>query len=140
MNNIKNSLTVSLLVLALSVSSGLLANAGEVAGKIAAVRHEKITVNKQVLDKVTVVVDDCLKPGQLTEVFYNPATISDLTVLGHLFDETVQSARTANMPKQQMFNGHGLFFVDDKGIVQRAGLLGNPVSCAQISQLVQQFR
>ena len=129
---------VSLMLLASIMS--LSAYAGEVAGKIAAVRHEKVTVNKQVLDKVTVVVDDCLKPGQLTEVYYNPATISDLTVLGHLFDETTQSARTANMPKQQMFNGHGLFFVDEQGTVQRAGLLGHPISCNQISQLVQQFR
>lgn len=133
-----NLLSGLLLSVVLLCCCGLV-NAGEVAGKIVAVRYQKVTINKVVHDKVTVVVDDCLKPGQLTEVFYNPATITDLAVLGHLFDETIQSARTPNMPKQQMYNGHGVFWVDNAGNVKRAGLLGNPIECSKMGPIVQQF-
>src|SRR5690348_3233811 len=87
-----------------------------VAGKIVNVSHEKITVppNNVVLDKITVSVDSCdARGGPLKTVIYAPATVSDRTALGHLFDQDLQSARTANMERQNQPNGFGVFWVDE---------------------------
>src|SRR5690349_16151693 len=67
--------------------------AGPVAGKVVAVSHEKVNVNNAWLDKVTVTVDSCAARGTLKTVHYLPATVSDRTALGHLFQNDLTHAR-----------------------------------------------
>lgn len=113
-----------------------------VAGKVVAVSHEKVKVGEQWLDQVKVKVDSCKARGTLEEVVYAPARISDLTALGHLAEQDVQHARTANIetpPQSASINGFGLFWVDDNNRVLRTGLLGHNVDCRLVPQLLQQF-
>jgi hypothetical protein len=110
-----------------------------VAGKIVSVSHEKVTVNNIVLDKITVGVDNCSARGSIVTVNYLPATVSDRTALGHLFEQNILSARTANMEKQQRPNGFGLFWVDENNRVLRTGILGEMVDCNMVPQLARQF-
>lgn len=110
-----------------------------VAGKIVSVSHEKVMVNNQSQDQITVTVESCQVPGQLKSVVYSPATVSDRTALGALYDETLTSARTANMAKQQMVNGFGLFWVDANNRVTRTGILGAKMDCSVVPSLLKQF-
>jgi hypothetical protein len=111
-----------------------------VAGKVVAVSHEKTNVNNQWLDKVSVTVDSCSARGTLKTVHYAPASISDRTALGHLFEQDLNSARTANMERQQQPNGFGIFWVDAEGRVLRTGLLGHQVGCNDINHALSQFK
>lgn len=111
-----------------------------VAGKIVAVAHEKVNVNNQWLDKISVTVDSCDARGTLKTVQYFPATVSDRTALGHLFEQNLHSARTANMERQQQQpNGFGIFWVNAQNQVLRTGLLGHQVGCGDVSQALKQF-
>jgi len=111
-----------------------------VAGKVVAVSHEKVNVNNQWLDKISVTVDSCDARGTLKTVQYFPATVSDRTALGHLFEQDLQSARTPNMERQQQQpNGFGVFWVDAQNHVLRTALLGSQVGCADVSKAISQF-
>jgi hypothetical protein len=115
------------------------ANPNVVSGKVVAVSHEKTTVNNVVLDKITVTVESCEQRGALKTVHYSPATVSDRTVLGHLFQQNAASAITPNMPAQQQFNGYGLFWVDATQRVLRTGILGHGQSCPNVPGFLSQF-
>ncbi|MBY0405364.1 MAG: hypothetical protein K2X66_15800 [Cyanobacteria bacterium] len=84
-------------------------NAKIVAGKIVAVSHEKVTVNNVVMDKSMVTVDNCDARGTLTTVNFTPSTISDRSILGHLFGKTILSAKATNLEKLQQPNGFCVF-------------------------------
>ncbi len=123
-------------------AAGLLAgaaHAANVAGKIVSVSHEKVNVNNVWLDKISVTVDSCDAPGTLVTVQYSPATTSDRAALGHLFDQNITSARTADLKAQQMPNGYGVFWVDANNRVLRTGLLGSPLNCSHVQKIIQQF-
>ena len=135
MNNIMKSAVAALAVASLAGS----ALAAQVAGKVVAVSHEKVQVGTAWHDKISVTVDSCDAPGTLVTVTYAPATVSDRTALGHLFDQDLTSARTANMKAQNMPNGYGIFWVDATNKVLRTGLLGSPADCSHVPQLVKQF-
>ncbi len=112
-----------------------------VAGKVVAVSQEKVQVApNQWADQVKVKVDSCLQRGKLEEVVYNPATISDRTALGHLFEENYTSAWTPLMEAQQNIGGYGLFWVDDANKVLRTGILGYNVDCKVVPTLLQQVK
>jgi hypothetical protein len=112
-----------------------------VAGKVVAVAHEKVNVNNQWLDKISVTVDNCQARGTLQTVHYLPATVSDRTALGHLYEQDLHSARTANMERQQQQpNGFGVFWVDAQGRVLRTGLLGHQVGCGDVPRALSQFK
>lgn len=137
------NVSVGLLSVAVVASALLIqgsAWADIVAGKVAAVEHEKIQVNNAWLDKVSVTVESCKQPGALEVVEYSPASIGDQTALGHLFDHDIHHARTPNMRQQQMPNGYGIFWVDANKKVQRTGLLGHQVDCSHVQALVDQFK
>lgn len=138
---LKQALSLSLLTLTLLVSAApSFAENKVVAGKVVAVSEEKITANGKTFDQVTVSVEACDANGALKTVIYSPITISDRSALGHLFDQNLHSDRTANMPKQHQTNGFGMFWVDDKSIVHRTGILGSQVDCAMVPQLGSQFK
>jgi len=112
-----------------------------VAGKVVAVSHEKVQVNNQWLDQIKVKVESCAKQGALEEVVYSSATVSDRAVLGQLFDGTFHQARAMTMDApQRQVNGYGLFWVDAANKVQRTGVLGADMDCAQVPKLIQQFQ
>jgi len=111
-----------------------------VAGKIVAVAHEKVNVNNAWLDKISVTVDSCDARGTLKTVTYFPATVSDRAALGHLFEEDLNSARTANMERQQQQpNGFGVFWVNAQNNVLRTGILGHQSGCNDVSRALAQF-
>lgn len=132
-------LTLMAVALSSSLAFAQPNNKKVVAGKVVAVSHEKVTVNTTVLDKITVTVDSCDARGTLKTVHYSPATVSDRTALGHLFDQNETSGRTPNMEAQQQANGFGLFWVDDSNRVLRTGIMGHNVDCKNISGFVSQF-
>lgn len=143
MNNMKKIVTLSLALLAVASASASLAQnqlPKHVAGKVVAVSHEKVNVNNQWLDQIKVKVASCANKNMLEEVVYSPATVSDRTALGHLFEEDLTHARTANLEAQQQINGHGLFWVDANNHVLRTGLLGHNVDCRNVPQLLQLFQ
>ena len=112
-----------------------------VAGKVVAVSHEKVQVNTQWLDQIKVKVESCAASGTLEEVVYSPATVSDRTALGHLFDEDLNQARQMVMlTPQRQINGYGLFWVDANNKVLRTGVLGYDIDCGVVPKLVQQFQ
>jgi hypothetical protein len=127
------------LAVAVAVGLPLVAVAKTVSGKVVSVSHQKVTVNNVVLDKVEVTVDSCAPNTGLVTVNYSPATVSEVTALGHLFDQKIMSARTPNMPQQAMINGYGVFWTDDTNRVLRTGILGHGVDCAKAAELVKQF-
>ncbi len=136
--------TLSVLGLSAIVSLNLLASAQQqlpphVAGKVANVSHEKVKVGESWLDKISVTVESCQTPGQLKTVHYTPGTDSDRTALGHLFEEDVQSARTANMVKQKLPNGFAVFWIDQANKVLRTGILGSKMDCRVVPSILQQF-
>lgn len=142
------NMTKGLAILSLAIGLGLFLQPAYaqatgkkyVAGRIVNVSQEKVTVNTAVLDKITVSVESCdARGGALKSVFYAPATVSDRTALGHLFDQDIQSARTPNMETQHQPNGFGIFWVDDTGRVLRTGILGANVDCNLVPALVNQF-
>ncbi len=141
----KRFLTMAMpLLLALSVVLPSVAQQAPsaVAGKVVAVSHEKVNVNNQWLDKISVTVDSCDARGTLKTAYYLPATISDRTALGHLLQQDLDSARTANMEhqQQQQPNGFGIFWVDPQGRITRTGLLGHQVGCNDVSRALSQFK
>ncbi len=111
-----------------------------VAGKVVAVTHEKVKVNETWHDQIKVKVESCTKNGALEEVHYTPASVSDRTALGHLLQQEYHHASTANMPKQKMINGFGLFWVDSTNRVTRTGLLGHNVDCRNVPALLGEFK
>jgi hypothetical protein len=110
-----------------------------VSGKVVNVGHEKVSVNNVWLDKVTVTVESCEARGALKTVHYSPASISDRTVLGHLFSENIHSADSMSMEAQQQTSGYGIFWVDQNQRVLRTGILGHNVDCKNVQGLVSQF-
>ncbi len=135
--------TISILSLSLFVTLNLFASAQQlprhIAGKVASVSHQKVKVGQSWLDKISVTVDSCMTPGKLETVHYTPSIDSDRTALGHLFNEDVQSARTANMVKQKLPNGFGVFWVDQANKVLRTGILGSKMDCGIVPSILQQF-
>src|ERR1044072_1883608 len=130
-----------LLAFSVALPSGAQQAPATVAGKVVAVSHEKVNVNNQWLDKISVTVDRCDARGTLKTVHYLPATVSDRTALGHLFQQDLDSARTANMERQQQQpNGFGVFWVDAQGRVTRTGLLGHQAGCNDVSRALSQFK
>jgi len=112
-----------------------------VAGKVVAVSQEKVqTAPNQWADQIKVKVDSCQQRGKIEEVVYSPATISDRTALGHLFEENYTSAWTPLMEAQQTIGGYGLFWVDDANKVLRTGFLGSNVDCKAVPTLLQQVK
>lgn len=138
-SQIRNLLTL-IAVAAVSMPAFAQKPPAYVAGKVVAVAHEKVNVNNQWLDKISVTIDSCDARGTLKTVQYFPATVSDRTALGHLFEQDLQSARTPNMERQQQQpNGFGVFWVDAQNHVLRTGLLGHQVGCADVSKALSQF-
>ena len=139
----KKAFPISLVLLAMAVPP-VLAQQPPVyeAGKGVAVAHEKVNVNNRWLDKISVTVDSCQSRGVLKTVYYLPATVSDRTALGHLFEQDLQSARTANMEHQpqQHPNGFGVFWTDAQGRILRTGLLGHQAGCADVPHVLSQFK
>jgi hypothetical protein len=135
-------LMISVTLISTTLAATALAQqpSAHVAGKIVAVAHEKVNVNNQWLDKISVTVDSCDARGTLKTVQYFPATVSDRTALGHLFEQNLHSARTANMERQQQQpNGFGVFWVNAQNQVLRTGLLGHQVGCNDVNQALKQF-
>ena len=134
---------LSLIVLGVTAPMSIAQNLPpHVAGKIAAVSHEKVKVKEHWMDQVKVKVDSCTQPGQLQEVIYNPGRISDRTALGHLFEANIHQAHQALMNKpqpQRQMNGFGIFWIDQNNHVLRSGFLGNNVDCGAVPALLQQF-
>jgi hypothetical protein len=136
----QNISALALIALAITLPANAQQPPSHVAGKIVAVAHEKVNVNNQWLDKISVTVDSCDARGTLKAVQYFPATVSDRTALGHLFDQDLHSARTANMERQQQQpNGFGVFWVNAQNQVLRTGLLGHQVGCNDVSRALSQF-
>ncbi|MBK8189294.1 MAG: hypothetical protein IPK79_02480 [Vampirovibrionales bacterium] len=132
-------MSASLAAMALAQAPPAAAPPKTVAGKVVKVAHQKVKVGAQWLDQISVTVDACATPAQQATVVYSPATVSDRTALGHLFEENLQSALSPDMKQQQMPNGYALFWVDANNIVQRTGILGSKVDCNAVPSLIQQF-
>lgn len=130
----------AVLVAAASTSLAFAEFPKHVAGKIVNVTHEHVKVNTAWLDQVTVTVDACVPPNQLVTVKYAPGTISDLDALGHLFDEDIHSAKTHADYKNQAPNGFGIFWLDQNDFVTRTGLLGYKMDCANVPDMLNQFK
>lgn len=142
MLNLKNTGIALVMVAALSLGAAQAegpASKNIVAGKLVNVGHEKVNVNNVWLDKITVTVDSCDARGTLKTVHYSPATVSDRTLLGHLFSANVHSANSMSMEAQQQASGYGIFWVDQNQRVLRTGILGHNVECKNVPGLVSQF-
>lgn len=136
-------LSIVLLALSTSVAMAQQPLPKHVAGKVIAVSQEKVqTAPNQWADQIKVKVDSCQQRGKIEEVVYNPATISDRTALGHLFEENHTSAWTPLIEVQQSasIGGYGLFWVDDSNKVLRTGILGSGVDCKAVPTLLQQVK
>ena len=138
---LKQTMAVALLALTITPLAFAQQPPKTVGGKVVAVSHEKVQVNTQWLDQIRVKVESCAARGTLEEVVYSPATVSDRTALGHLFNEDLNQARAMTMDTpQRQINGYGLFWVDAANKVLRTGVLGSDIDCGQVPRLIQQFQ
>lgn len=119
--------------MAVSLVATPAANAKEVMGKVLAVYHEKVTVNQQVLDKVSVTVRSCLGNPPLETVHYSPGIVSETNDLGHLYRQLLNSARTNEVKNQYMtlIGGHASFDVDDTNKVLKTTIWGYNWECGK---------
>ncbi|MCA9806463.1 MAG: hypothetical protein KC476_00780 [Cyanobacteria bacterium HKST-UBA06] len=107
--------------------------AKEVTGKVVAVYHEKVTVDKKVLDKVSVTVRDCAQGGQYTTVHYPAGTISDENHNGGVYNLLNMANRQAETKSQYMnsVGGHVTFTTNDDLLVSKTRFWGYNWECGR---------
>ena len=109
------------------------AEARDITGKVMAVYHEKVNVNNNWLDKVSVTISNCNPAGQLETFAYSPGSLSDNNSLGSLYGQLVGSAHAMTMktPFMSSVSGHVTLSANEHNTIQKTTFWGYNWECGK---------